>query len=177
MAVVLPEGFLNNPNLQKVREYFEGRAKIILITSIPSDVFIASGATVKPSLVFLQKFTEAEEIEYLRITNNEIKRLRAELGLNALEERIKLITQKKYESSEDDKDQKISDKVELGILKIQLKELTIKFDTQLKQAIKDKFNYQIPIVEVEKAGITTTGQPCENELLEVVKEWREYNTK
>ena len=177
MAVVLPEGFLNNPNLQKVREYFEGRAKIILITSIPSDVFIASGATVKPSLVFLQKFTEAEEIEYLRITNNEIKRLRAELGLNALEERIKLITQKKYESSEADKDQKISDKVELGILKIQLKELTIKFDTQLKQAIKDKFNYQIPIVEVEKAGITTTGQPCENELLEVVKEWREYNTK
>lgn len=51
MGMVLPEGVLNTSNLQKVREYFEGRAKIILICSIPQDVFIAAGATVKPSLV------------------------------------------------------------------------------------------------------------------------------
>lgn len=52
MGIVLPEGVLNNTNLQNVRELFEGMAKIILITSIPQDVFMASGATVKPSLVF-----------------------------------------------------------------------------------------------------------------------------
>lgn len=35
MGMVLPEGVLNNKNLQTVREYFEGKAKIILICSIP----------------------------------------------------------------------------------------------------------------------------------------------
>lgn len=33
MGMVLPEGVLNNKNLQAVREYFEGKAKIILICS------------------------------------------------------------------------------------------------------------------------------------------------
>ncbi|MCV4732208.1 N-6 DNA methylase, partial [Escherichia coli] len=65
MGIVLPEGVLNNAQaMQKVREYFESRAKILLIVSIPQDVFIASGATVKPSLVFLKRFTEQEEAEY-----------------------------------------------------------------------------------------------------------------
>lgn len=58
--MVLPEGVLNTSNLQKIREYFEGKAKIILICSIPQDVFIAAGATVKPSLVFFKRFTEEE---------------------------------------------------------------------------------------------------------------------
>ena len=62
--MVLPEGVLNNKNLQAVREYFEGKAKIILICSIPQDVFIAAGATVKPSLVFMRRFTNDEESEY-----------------------------------------------------------------------------------------------------------------
>ena len=54
---VLPEGVLNNAKqMVTVRDYFEGKAKLINITSIPQDVFIASGATVKPSLLFLKKF-------------------------------------------------------------------------------------------------------------------------
>ncbi|MBI5204246.1 MAG: N-6 DNA methylase, partial [Nitrospirae bacterium] len=60
MGIVLPEGVLNTTKLQKVRDYVEGRAKIINITSIPQDVFIASGATIKPSLLFFKKFTEEE---------------------------------------------------------------------------------------------------------------------
>ena len=60
MGMVLPEGVLNNKNLQTVREYFEGKAKIILICSIPQDVFIAAGATVKPSLVFIEKLKDGE---------------------------------------------------------------------------------------------------------------------
>ena len=66
MGIVLPEGVLNNKNLAAVREYFEGHAKIIFICSLPQDVFIAAGATVKPSLVFMRKFTAEEEIEYDR---------------------------------------------------------------------------------------------------------------
>ena len=64
MGMVLPEGVLNNKQLASVREYFEGKAKMLLICSIPQDVFIAAGATVKPSLVFMRRFTDAEEREY-----------------------------------------------------------------------------------------------------------------
>lgn len=64
MGIVLPEGVLNNTNLQSVREYFEGRAKILLIVSIPQEVFMAAGATVKPSLMFFKRFTEDEQERY-----------------------------------------------------------------------------------------------------------------
>ena len=67
MAIVLPEGVLNNPKLQRVRDYVESKAKIINITSIPQDVFIASGAMVKPSLLFFKKFTKKEAEDYYRI--------------------------------------------------------------------------------------------------------------
>ena len=60
-GIVLPEGVMNNKNMMGVRSFIEKHAKILNITSIPSDVFIASGANIKPSLLFIQKFTEEEE--------------------------------------------------------------------------------------------------------------------
>ena len=77
MGMVLPEGVLNNKQLQAVREYFEGKAKIILICSIPRDVFIAAGATVKPSLVFMRKFTEEEEKEYAQCKSDALEEITA----------------------------------------------------------------------------------------------------
>ena len=81
MGIVLPEGVLNNSNLQKVRDFFESRAKILLITSIPQDVFIASGATIKPSLLFFKKFTKEEEKQYNDIVNQVKKKLMKNIKL------------------------------------------------------------------------------------------------
>lgn len=64
MGIVLPEGVLNNLNLQKVRDFVESKAKILLITSIPREVFVSCGATVKTSLLFFRKFTEKEDKEW-----------------------------------------------------------------------------------------------------------------
>ena len=44
------------PAIDQLAQEFEGKAKIILICSIPQDVFIAAGATVKPSLVFMRRY-------------------------------------------------------------------------------------------------------------------------
>src|SRR5690606_28980828 len=90
VGVVLPEGVLNNTNLQKVRDYVEGKAKIILITSIPQDVFIASGATVKPSLLFFKKFTEDEQKEYDKIVKEATKTIKAnyEVRLKEIKEAL-----------------------------------------------------------------------------------------
>lgn len=59
-GIVLPEGVLDNPALEKVRNFIEQHAKILNITSIPADVFLSSGANIKPSLVFIQKFEKDE---------------------------------------------------------------------------------------------------------------------
>ena len=54
-----------------------GWLAVFLICSIPQDVFIAAGATVKPSLVFFKRFTEEEELQYFGAKTKAEKQLKA----------------------------------------------------------------------------------------------------
>ena len=56
-GLVLPEGVFNNTNsaTKKLRAYVERHTEILNITSIPADVFLASGANIKPSILFIRK--------------------------------------------------------------------------------------------------------------------------
>lgn len=155
MGIVLPEGVLNNSNLQKVRDYFESEAKILLITSIPQDVFIASGATIKPSLLFFKRFTEEERNQYADAKNKATKAVDKEFDKQIKEIETKYADDKKAKNKA-------------------LKEIEDKKETEIKEKAKELFNYEIPIVQVEKAGITTTGAKCENELEYVAKEFKNY---
>lgn len=155
MGIVLPEGVLNNSNLQKVRDYFESEAKILLITSIPQDVFIASGATIKPSLLFFKRFTEEERKQYAEAKNKAVKAVDKEFEPQVKEIEIKYANDKKAKTKA-------------------LKDIDAKKETEIKEKTKELFNYEIPIVQVEKAGITTTGAKCENELEDVAKEFKNY---
>lgn len=159
MGIVLPEGVLNNSNLQKVRDFFESRAKILLITSIPQDVFIASGATIKPSLLFFKKFTKEEEKQYNDIVNQVKKEIDEKYKIEILEIDNQLSNDKKAH-------QKALKEIE--------KQKEQEFETIGREKIKELFDYQIPIVQVEKAGITTTGAKCENELVDVANEFKTY---
>lgn len=60
-GIVLPEGVLDNSALERVRNYIEKYARILNITSIPADVFLSSGANIKPSLIFIQKYLKDEK--------------------------------------------------------------------------------------------------------------------
>ena len=64
MGIVLPEGVMNNTNMEKVRNFVEDRAKILMIVSLPKSVFVKAGADVKTSILFLKKFTEQEALVY-----------------------------------------------------------------------------------------------------------------
>mgnify|MGYP000968376007 FL=1 len=64
MGIVLPDGNLNNPSLAWLRRWAEGRAKLLAVVSLPEETFRSSNATVKASLVFLRKFTEAEATQW-----------------------------------------------------------------------------------------------------------------
>ena len=54
------------------------------------------------------------------------------------------------------------------------RKLAQRIEVEIKEKVKGKFDYPIPVVEVNKAGITSTGSPCENELEDVAKEFDEY---
>lgn len=165
MGIVLPDGVLNTANLQKVREHFEGRAKIIFICSIPQDVFIAAGATVKPSLVFFKKFTNDETKNYEECKSKAIESATAPFAeeLTCISGELGLLTKSK------------EDRTKQKELLQKRKEIEIKIEADMKPFLKEYFNYIIPIASVEKAGITTTGAACENELIDVQKEFTRYN--
>lgn len=204
MGMVLPEGVLNNKNLQAVREYFEGKAKIILICSIPQDVFIAAGATVKPSLVFMRRFTNDEESEYANCKSEalaevtalhqaEIDKLEATIAkADALTESLKddlKKAQTRLKQAKKDKKNTTSVETEITTIKKEqadnrlnkktaekeLKELYKQIDEETKPVVKKKFDYDIPIAKIDDAGITTTGAASEgNQLPQLVDEYSAY---
>lgn len=61
MGIVLPDGNLNNPSLSWLRRWAEGKARLLAVVSLPEETFVSAEATVKASLVFLRKFTQADQ--------------------------------------------------------------------------------------------------------------------
>lgn len=164
MGIVLPEGVLNNTNLQKVRDFVESKAKILLIVSIPQDVFMAAGATVKPSLLFFKKFTEDEAEEYNRIYIQASHEVEAKYDEEMTDIDVKLAKRGKEALTKDEKKS----------LRARKKELVALIENEIKALVKERFDYVIPIAEVQKAGISTTGAKIENELEPLEKEFTEY---
>lgn len=164
MGIVLPEGTLNNDNLQRVREFVEGRAKILFIVSIPQDVFMASKATVKPSLMFFKRFTEEEALQYQSI------RLRAndEVSAEYQDELTDICSKLALRGK------KALPKEEKKILSARKKEIEQEIEKKVKVLVKERFDYQIPVAEVEKAGISTTGAEIEDELVPLEEEFTPY---
>ena len=167
MGIVLPEGTLNNDNLQRVREYVEGRAKILLIVSIPQDVFMASKATVKPSLMFFKRFTEDEEKKYQSIKLKAKKEVLIEYNEELTDIGSKLALKGKESLSKEEK-RKLNIRKETILQEVEMK---------VKVLVKDRFDYIIPVAEVEKAGISTTGSEIEDDLVPLEEEFTPYRKK
>ena len=49
-----------------------------------------------------------------------------------------------------------------------------KIEAEVKAIVKEQFDYEIPIAEIQKAGISTTGTEIENELIPLAKEFTPY---
>lgn len=164
LGIVLPEGVLNNTNLQNVREYFEGRAKILLIVSIPQEVFMAAGATVKPSLMFFKRFTEEEQIQYDTIKHDAYEEVRDKyiVELNSIEADLALRGKKALPATEKKK------------LRTRKKEIETAIDTEARFLIKQRFDYVIPIADIKRAGINSTGAKIENDLEPLLDEFTKY---
>ena len=63
MAIILPDGILNNSSLQYVRDYLLEVCQILAIVSLPQMTFSHYGAGVKSSLLFVRKKGNNEKLE------------------------------------------------------------------------------------------------------------------
>ena len=122
---------------------------------------MASGATVKPSLLFFKKFTAEERTQFDAIKQAATEEVEA-----------------KYQSQFDVIDSFLAERKnpakEKKAKRAERRALEIKIAAEIWAIVKEKFEYTIPIAQVEKAGITTTGAECENQLIDLLKDFTPY---
>ena len=161
MGIVLPEGVYNNPSLAYVRQFVEDRAYLKAVVSLPQETFISSGASVKASLLFLQKYTDAEKERF----EQTYATAKAEIEDTYADE-ITKETQRLEDSIEKAKQNKDAEsrKALQKELKGYLKQMEGKKTAESRQLLKERFDYPIFMYKAEKVGISATGEEDQNEL-------------
>ena len=186
LGIVLPEGVFNNPSLGYVREFVEDRAFLRAVISLPPETFFSSGASVKASILFLEKFSEKEQARFDRLKNEaraeieakyadeiarETKRLRD--AIDAAQAPVAADVRRLQSPPGDDgKSQSLvtsaATKEKVKALHKELADyeraMAEKIATESRARLKQRFNYPVFLYEAEHVGITATGEPDLNEL-------------
>ena len=161
LGIVLPEGIFNNPSLAHVREFTEDRAFLRAVVSLPQETFTSSGASVKCSVLFLEKFSEEDAARFASTRETALAEVTAkhQPEVDATHTRI----QEEVEEARVKKD---------GDAIAALRKERADFNKQMAETIakesrallKQRFDYPIFLYEAEKVGISATGEPDLNEL-------------
>jgi type I restriction enzyme M protein len=186
LGIVLPEGVFNNPSLSYVREFVEDRAFLRAVISLPPETFFSSGASVKASILFLEKFSHEEQVEFDKLK----AAARAELQCKYADE-IARETKRLNDAIEATQALVASDVRRLKSspignrknhslvpsaatregVKALRKELADyergmaeKMAAESRALLKQRFNYPVFLYEAEHVGISATGEPDVNEL-------------
>jgi type I restriction enzyme M protein len=161
MGIVLPEGVYNNPSLAYVRRFVEDRAYLKAVVSLPQETFISSGASVKASLLFLQKYTDEEKERFDQTYGDAKAEINAKYAVEIAKETQGLEdTIMKARKDKDAGKRKALQKE----LKDYLKQMEEKKAAESRQLLKERFDYPIFMYEAEKVGISATGEEDQNEL-------------
>jgi type I restriction enzyme M protein len=161
LGIVLPEGIFNNPSLAYVREFTEDRAFLRAVVSLPQETFVSSGASVKCSLLFLQKFTEEEQQKFDETYAAAKAEIEARYADEIEEERVRL--ESKIDAAMQAKDAELRKALQKE-LKDYLKAIENHQLSESRQLFKERFDYPIFMYEAEKVGISATGEEDQNEL-------------
>jgi type I restriction enzyme M protein len=161
LGIVLPEGIFNNPSLAYVREFTEDRAFLRAVVSLPQETFVSSGASVKCSLLFLQKFTEEEQQEFDNISAAAMAEIEAKYADEIQAERERL--ESEIEAARQAKDAERRKALQKE-LKDYLKAMEVRQIIEARQLLKERFDYPIFMYEAGKVGISATGEEEQNEL-------------
>jgi type I restriction enzyme M protein len=162
LGIVLPEGIFNNPSLAYVREFCENRAFIRAVVSLPQETFFSSGASVKASLLFLQKFTAKEQADF----DKKHAKARAEIEARHAPEIAKETArlEKAIEAAKTARDAEKRKTLARELADFQKRMAEI-IATETRALLKERFPYPVFLYEAEKVGITATGDADQNELV------------
>lgn len=175
LGIVLPEGVYNNPSLAYVREFCEDRGYIRAVVSLPQETFFSSGASVKASLLFMQKFTDREQADFDRLK----EKIRAEIDrkyapqIEAEKERLAKEIDAAQAVADETRKAKDAAKQKQAIenrkalqkeLVSYLKDMEERIKVEARALLKERFDYPIFMYQAEKVGITATGEQDKNEL-------------
>jgi type I restriction enzyme M protein len=158
MGIVLPDGALNNPSLGYVREFCEARAFVRAVVSLPPETFLSIGATVKASLLFLQKFTEQDRRRYAaqwKRAQTEVRdKYAAEIAAQTgrLEAAIKSAPGVKARAAAS------------RVLANYQRDTDAKIQQEARPVLRARFAYPVFLYNAQKVGISSTGDEDENEL-------------
>ena len=157
MGIVLPEGVFNTPNAEYVRKFVEGRAFLRAVISLPNETFLSSKASVKCSILFLQKFSVDEQTRW----DNLLKSHKQDLEQDNKEKLDLLNEIISYRKQKGEKVAKYSTE-DKNRAKKELKELKERIEKEALSKTKIDFDYPIFMAEPESVGITSTGETGEN---------------
>lgn len=161
MGIVLPEGIFNNPSLAYVREFCEDRARILAVVSLPQETFYSSGASVKASLLFLQKFTDKEKAKFDKHQAAAVAEIDTKYDEEIAAETARLEAEIEAAKVAKNADARKAAQRELREYRKRVNETKSREGRAL---LKQRFDYPIFLYEAEKVGITATGEPDANEL-------------
>ncbi len=170
LGIVLPEGVFNNPSLAYVREFVEDRAFLRAVVSLPQETFFSSGASVKASLLFLQKFTvgEQEQFDATKAT----ARAETAAGYAPEMDARRAETEEKVKQAScllpDQKRLTPEARAAIAAMRKELAayqaEMEQKIQSEARALLKQRCKYPVFLYDAAKVGITATGEPDQNEL-------------
>lgn len=157
MGIVLPEGVFNNPNAEYVRTFTEDRAFIRAAISLPQETFLSSGASVKCSILFVQKYTKDEHKNWVSIKKEATAKCEKEhlAEIDALKEIIN------YKKSKDEEIEKYT-AIDKKKAKKDLSDIESLIRIEARKIAKEKWDYPIFMADPEFVGITSTGETGDN---------------
>jgi type I restriction enzyme M protein len=163
LGIVLPEGVFNNPSLAYVREFCEDRARVLAVVSLPQETFYSSGATVKASLLFMQRFTAEEQADFARNSAAAEADTRAKYAGEIQAETARL--EAEADAAKVAKDANRHKEAKAAVAQYQ-RDMEARIQADARALLKERFAYPVFLYEAQRVGITATGEPDATELYE-----------
>lgn len=142
MGIVLPDGNLNNPSLDWLRRWTEGKARLLGVVSLPEETFRSADASVKASVVFLQRFTDADDGQW-------------SAAWDTAHAAVDPVFDVRRKTAEDD------DALDAKGRRVALKAIESERQAALWAAVRADFDYPVFMAAPKAVGITGTGETGE----------------
>jgi type I restriction enzyme M protein len=154
LGIVLPESVFNNPSLSHVRRFCEDRAFLRAVVSLPQETFLSSGASVKASLLFMQKYTDEEKARYDEIKAKAVAEVDASHAPAIEKETAHVLAE--IEAAKE-----VKDTEKRQALRKQLRDfqtaMTQRKAGEVLQLLKERFDYSIFLYDALHVGINAVG--------------------